>query len=157
MPAPGVKVEVTGVRELNKALKKVDTNLSKELKTGFKGIAQHVVDRVKPKVPRRSGKAASSYKARGTQRGGAIAFGGTKAEYAPWLDFGGGKAGARGVTSSDPIGHKKSTTGFKRPFIKEGRYLYPTIVEERDEIIHMTDQLVEHVVKSAGFDTEGEL
>ena len=141
MPKPDVHVEVTGLKELNKAFKKVDADLSKELKTGFKAIAESIAVKVRSKVPRLSGKAASSYKARGTQKGGGIAFGGTKAPYTPWLDFGG------------KVGRNKS---IERPFITQGRYLYPTITENKAEIIDQTDKLVEKVVKHSGFETKGD-
>jgi len=133
----GVKVEITGGRELRKALKQIDTELGKELRTGFKGIAQAIVDKVTPHVPRLTGNAAGSYKARGGQRGAAIAFGGPKAEYAPWLEFGG------------KVGKKNSV---ERPFIKEGRWLYPTIKSEREQLIEATDDLIDKVVEHAGLD-----
>lgn len=135
MPTNDFKVQVRGIRELNKAFKQVSDDLPKQMKVGFQKISQMVVDAAAPKVPEKSGKARASYKARGTAKGASIAFGGTKAPYAPWLDFGG------------KVGRKKS---IQRAFIKEGRYLYPTIKELNPQILNAVEELVNDVEKGAG-------
>lgn len=139
---PGdVKIQVKGGRELRAAFKQIDAALTQQLKEGFKAIAEMVAAEARGRVPKRTGTAAGSIKARGTTRGGAIAFGGSKAPYYPWLDFGGA------------VGRNRS---IKRDFISEGRYVYPSIRDKRSEIIDRTDDLIEDIARKAGFETRGD-
>lgn len=134
-------LEVHGIKELQKALKEVDADLAKELRVGFNEAAKLVLDAARPKVPRgKTGNAAASLKLRSTQRTAGIATGGTKAEYYPWLDFG-GSVGRRGAT--------------KRPFIKTGRYIFPTLADKRPQIEAKVDEVMATLAKKAGFETEG--
>lgn len=133
------KVEVRGIRQLTSALKKMDGDLDKELKSAFRAIAETVSAAAAGKVPKQTGRAASSIKPRSSTRGASIAFGGTRAPYYPWLDFGG------------RVGKNKSIS---RPFIKEGRYVYPAIREEGDLIRAKTDEALERLARAAGFETK---
>jgi hypothetical protein len=135
-----VRVVTHGIPELQRALKRLGNGAEKELKSEFKDIAEDVAADVRPKVPSISGRAASSVKGRGTSRGGSIAFGGSAAPHYPWLDFGG------------RVGRNRS---IERPFVPEGRYLYPTIREKRPELIRRTDEVIERLAKKAGFTTHG--
>ena len=135
-----VKIQVRGLRELRNALTKVDAESKDRLKAAFRHIAEHVVSSAQGKVPRRTGAAAGSIKPRSTTTGAGLAFGGTAAPYFPWLDFGG------------RVGRQKHTT---RPFIKTGRYIYPTIKEMSPEIIKLTDEAMKDAISSAGFEQDG--
>lgn len=137
MASPDVEVKVVGLVELRKALKQVSTELPKEMKTGFKAIAQSIASGAQDKMPSISGKAKGSIKPRASASGASIVFGGSAAPYEPFLDFGG------------KVGRNKSVV---RPFIKEGRYLYPTIKEKNTEIMEAVDKLITKVAESAGFD-----
>jgi hypothetical protein len=143
-----VRIITHGVKELQKALKQMDANAPKELKAGFTNIAENVAAAIRPKIPG-SGRAASSVKARGSQRGGAIAFGGSRAPHYPWLDFGGsvGRGHQQGRPWSGAI--KRDWRGNPAG---EGRYVYPTIREKRDYIIRETDEMMERLAKRAGFE-----
>lgn len=132
------KVEIRGLRELGRAFKQVEGDIPNKLKQTFRELAVKVIGRVTAKVPARTGRARASYVPRASTRGAGIAFGGSKAPYVPWLDFGG------------RVGPRKSVL---RPFLKEGRYLYPTLSEMRTEIIDDTDKAIEAAVKAAGFET----
>lgn len=151
MNQPGVKV--TGLREVVSAFRQVDLDLPKELKVEFKKIAEDVATTVRASVPRGpTGHAAGSVKARATQRGAAIAFGGSAAPYFPWLDFGG---------TTGP-GHKPKVAGsgsVKRPWMGkpdgEGRYVYPGIRKEREHIAQAADDAVRKAAEQAGFETKG--
>jgi HK97 gp10 family phage protein len=133
-------IHVKGLKELQRALKKVDKNLPRELRKALNAAADIVVDAAKPKVARRTGAAADSIKAGSTQRAGQIKVGGTKAPYYPWLDFGGS------------VGRGKSVS---RPYLKEGRYIYPTLREKRDEVDAKVDEGLKRLAKQAGFETHG--
>jgi hypothetical protein len=141
------KVEVRGIKELVKALQQVDEQTKSRVKEGMKAIAEDVASAARAKVPFLSGRAKASIKPRGTARGAGIAFGGNAAPYYPWLDFGG----------STGRGHRPKAAGsgaIKRPFLEEGRYVYPTIKEKRDDIESQVDDLLEKVIKDADFDTK---
>lgn len=137
-------VEVEGLQELKRALKQVDAQLPKEMRLEFKAISTVVAARVASKVPSITGRAASSVKPRASQDSAGVAEGGKRAPYMGWLDFGGGAAKGRGVTPSrgGQFGY-----GFRRPFIKEGRYLYPTVAEMEPEILDAAEQAVENVLR----------
>lgn len=138
---PGdVRVITKGVKDVQRALRQIGDGSEKELKVEFTKIAETVAGDIRPKVPHRTGKAARSVKARGSQRGGAIAFGGSAAPHYPWLDFGGS------------VGRNRS---IKRPFIQEGRYVYPTIREHREDLIERTDAVIARLARKAGFETHG--
>lgn len=133
-------VQITGLREVKAALKAVDKDAPKEMAAGFKEIAARVARSAAGKVPSITGTAASSIKPRGSTNGGAIAFGGPRAPYYPWLDFGGS------------VGRSKSV---KRPFIQKGRYVYPTIAAMEGEIVGKADELIETLVRRHNLDTRG--
>lgn len=134
------KVEVTGIADLQKALRQIDKDLPKELAAGLAGAAEIVADEARPMVPRRSGAAAGSIKVKKQQRGAALAVGGTAAPYFPWLDFGGA------------VGRNKSV---RRPFIKTGRYIYPALKKKDKQVRARVDEVLEQMAKKAGFDTGG--
>ena len=151
MADAGTHVEVRGLRDLSKAFGQMDTGLRQELKSRMKAVAESVVRVAQGKIARRSGKAASSIKARAGLSGSAsIAFGGTKAPYMPWLDFGGstGRGHVPGVAWSGAI--KRDWRG--NPF-GEGRYIYPSIRQERPEIERTVEEAIKLVAQRAGFET----
>jgi hypothetical protein len=142
------EVRITGLKELNSALRQMDADLPKQLQQEFKRIATTVAQKVQSKVPRRTGRAASSVKPRGAQRGASIAVGGSRAEYYPWLDFG-------GSTGKGHISGSSGSGSVKRPVIPQGRYLYPTLAEENDRIREEVDAVLARIAQSAGFDQRG--
>lgn len=145
-----VSVKVTGLRELSRAMKQVDTELPKELKARFLVVARRVVGVAQQRMPQRTGRAQASVKARATVRGASIAAGGTAAPYYPWLDFGGsvGRGHRPGAAWSGAV--KREWRGLPGG---SGRYIYPAIAQERDEIAKQVDEAVADVARQAGFDT----
>lgn len=165
MAREGFTVVVEGEREFVAALKKVNADLPKHMAKAFKVIAVHVVGVARSKMEFGSGPAAMSLKPHGTTREASITFpaGGPesrndKAGMYPWLDFGGGKTGVRGVTSSTGASHERSSSQqFKRGVPKGGRYLYPAIAESTGFIADSVDKEMKYLIVAAGFDTEGKL
>ena len=147
-------VVVTGIPELMRALKATDADLYKATRTEFKSIAKHVVAGAQAKMEFGAGTAAASVKAGGGIRGAWISFprgaGRGDVDYYPWLDFGGGNPQGRGVTPS-----RARSLSMRRPFIKEGRYIYPAIAESTEFIIDTAADTIERVAKSNGFDVRG--
>lgn len=138
--ASDAKVKVVGIPALQKALRDLDKDLPKELAKGFAEAAEIVRRDAVALIPERSGAAKASVKVKKQQRAASLAVGGSKAEYYPWLDFGGA------------VGRNDSV---RRPFIKSGRYIYPSLAKNRDEVMAKVDEVIERMAKKAGFETDG--
>lgn len=162
---PGnVGFQITGVKDTVAAFRQIDRELPKQMRKEFKEIADFVRDRIRSKIP---GKAKGAIRSSATQTYAAITRpkGGpgdrdTRYGYYPWLDFGGGVVHARGVTANPhaPEGGWKVAPdfgGFRRPFIAEGRYIYPTIREYYPLIVDSALIAVGRVSTAAGYHTEG--
>lgn len=112
-------IKVVGLKDFRKGLKGIETGLPKTMRLVNNKVAQILVDAVRPQIPTKTGAAAASLKPQSSQTEARIAAGGPKAPHYPWLDFGG------------RVGRKKKTV---RPFIPEGRYIFPTLGDKRPEI-----------------------
>ena len=132
-------IKIDGLNEFVRNLKKLDADLPKTLRVGFNQAAQIIVDYAKPKVPRKSGKAAGSIRAQSTRTAVRVSEGGKRAPYMPWLDFGG------------KVGRKRS---IGRPFLKEGRFLYAGLHAERDRIYAAVETALLDAARSAGVEVD---
>ncbi len=128
-------ITVAGIKEFQKALRKLDADMPKLLRVAFNQSSELVIGYAKPKVPRRSGAAASSLKVRSSQREARIAAGGRKAPYYAWLDFGG------------RVGRGGSVV---RPFLTQGRYIYPGLAANREQITSVMSASLADVARQAG-------
>ncbi len=131
-----LKVAVEGLAEFNRGLRQLDAQAPKQLRIALNGAAQLLVDRTRPLIPSVSGAARRSLKARSTRTSARIAVGGKTAPYYPWLDFGG-----QGRIAGRPA---------PREFIREGRYVYPTLRRIGREIQTMLDEGIRAVARDAG-------
>lgn len=131
------KVGVKGLKEFQRSLKKLDADAPKALRLAMNEAADHLIKTAKPQIPRRTGAAADSLKARSTRTAVRVGVGGRRAPYYPWLDFGGRTGPNRSV---------------RRPFYKEGRYLYPTLRESRLEFTRVMEDSLVRVAEGAGLD-----
>lgn len=138
MPVDSIKV--VGLRDLAKALRAIDRDLPKELGVGLAKASAIVADAMRPKIPRRTGRARASVKVRRKQSAAVLAVGGARVPYYGWLEFG-GKVGRGGAT--------------RRPFIPNGRYLYPTLADKDAEVKAQIDEVVARLAVRAGFETSG--
>lgn len=143
-------VQVRGLREVVTAFRRVDKGIPRGLRSEFLPIAQQVQSDIQRRVPVLKGNARASVKARASQRGAAIAFGGDKAPYFPWLDFGGttGKGHRPGAAYSGSV---------KRPWMGrpgDGRYVYPAIADNEAEIEAAATDAVLNVARIAGFEVD---
>lgn len=132
----GEPIKIEGVREFQRALKRMDADLPKQIRIVFNEATGIVVAYAQPRIPRRTGRAASSVKARSSQREARVAIGGNRAPYLPWLDFGG-----QGRKPGRPA---------PRPFIREGRYLYPSLTVKRQEITDVMEKGMLALAEQAG-------
>lgn len=131
------RIEITGIREFQKSLRQMDAELAKGLRVVFNRSAQLIIDNAQRRIPRKSGRAATSLKLRSSQREARIAAGGKQAPYYPWLDFGGRVGPADSVV---------------RRFITEGRYIYPQLREHHDDIQDVMSQGLTDLAAGAGLE-----
>jgi HK97 gp10 family phage protein len=135
MAAPELRIE--GLREFNRNLKQLDSDLPKAVRLAFNAAADIIVDEAKPKVPSRRGRARSTVKARSTRTQSRVVGGGNRAPYYPWLDFGG-----------------KIPRGPRRPFLKHGRYIYNAYFRNKGEYQKVMEEQLVDVARRAGFEVE---
>jgi hypothetical protein len=133
------RVAVSGLKEFRKGLKELDSSLPKGLRVAMNESSTFLIDKTRPDIPRRSGRAADSLKARSSQSAVRIAVGGRRAPYYPWLDFGGA------------TGRNKSA---KRPFLTDGRYLYPKLREHRETFQQILQNALIGVARDAGLEVD---
>ena len=130
-------VRIDGLRDFQRALRQMDKDLPRQMRVAFNNASQLVVDYAKPRVPTRSGAARGSLKVRSSPRQARIAAGGRRAPYYPWLDFGG------------RVGRDRSV---QRPFRTEGRYVYPGLRENREEITEVMSVALADLARDAGLE-----
>lgn len=130
-------VRVEGLAEFRRGLKAMDRDLPKALRLALNDAAEVIVDDARGGVPRRSGRAVGSVKARSTQTKARVSGGGSRAPYYPWLDFGG------------RVGRRKSV---RRPFIEKGRYIYGAYFRRRGEFVDRLEERLVEVARGAGIE-----
>lgn len=130
-------IKVYGWREFNRNLRRLDAQLPKALRLAGNEAAQIVVDWAQPRVPRRSGAAAATYKARSTRTAARVSAGSNKVPYVAWLDYG-GRVGRRAAV--------------RREYIKEGRYLYPGYAENAGKVRAVLVAALHKVADEAGLE-----
>lgn len=130
------RVSVGGLAALNRGLRAIDKDAPKALRLALNEAAALLVDRAKPTVPSVTGAARRSMVARSTRTSARVAVGGKRAPYFPWLDFGG-----EGRVKGRPVA---------RPFLREGRYVYPTLGRIRPQIEEQLQESLSAVVRGAG-------
>ena len=89
MAAVDGQIKITGLKELQRALKDADASLPRQLRVALNAGAELVIKYARPRIPERSGRGRASLKMRSTQRLAQVAIGGKRAPYMGWLDFGG--------------------------------------------------------------------
>ncbi len=135
-------IRVEGLAQFSRSLKKVDASLPKALRLALNEAANVVVEDARPKIPRRTGRAQKALRASSTRTASRVSAGSARAPYLPWLDFGG-------------EGRKRGRPA-RRPFIKTGRYVYPTYYELRDsgEFERVLNRELRAVARLAGLDVD---
>jgi hypothetical protein len=158
-----IKMAMPGLRDLQAALRAVAPEAKAEFQRELKAIGGLVQADTQAAMPRRRGKAQRSIKVKVVARRGfegvQISEGGAVAPYTPWLDFGGTVGRGRRSTARVTIGGGRVTvqrTGSRgsgsvvRPYIKDGRYLYPAYYRRYDDMVRATVEAVRKAAESAG-------
>lgn len=133
-------IRVEGMAEWNRALRRLDPEAAKALRIAHNKAAQIVVNTAKPRVPLgpgRGGHAKDSIRVASTRTATRVKAGSNRMPYYPWLDFGGA------------VGRGNSV---RRPFIKEGRYIYAAYNDNKPEIERVLKAELEAVINAAGLD-----
>lgn len=133
----GQAIRVEGLAEFNRGLRKMDADLPKALRVAMNEAAGVVVDYARPKIPRRSGRAAGSVRVASTRTAVRVRAGGARVPYYPWLDFGG------------RVGRNRSVV---RPFLSDGRYLWKGLAVKRVEFTAVLERSLLDVARSAGIE-----
>lgn len=133
-------VRIEGLRETVRALRQVSNEAPRALRLAANEAAEIVVREARRDMPSRSGRAKQSVRASSTRTAARVTEGGRRAPYVPWLDYG-GKVG-RGDTAS-------------RPFIPDGRYVYPAYRRTRPEFERTLRAGLAAVVRDAGLEMSG--
>ena len=132
-------IRIDGLATFNRNLRKLDSDLPKVIRVALNEATDIIVGYAKPKVPRESGRAQASVKARSTRTKARVQGGGNRAPYYPWLDFGG------------RVGKNRSV---RRAFLKEGRYIYAAYFDHGDEFGEALTRSLVDVVRQAGFEVD---
>lgn len=132
-------VVVDGIDELRRSLREISPASARGLRVGLNEVSDYLIGKIQPKIPSRSGKARRSLKKRSTQAAVRIAVGGRAAPYYPWLDWGG------------KVGRNNSVV---RPYQGDGRYVYPTLAQERTAIERMLEDVLDRIARDAGLETD---
>jgi hypothetical protein len=120
-------IQIEGLAEFRRDLKKIDDQLVKELRVDLLAIAKEIAKETQRRVPERTGSAKRSIRA-GVSGNNAYVAGGKKAvPYYGWLDFG---------SRTPRRGRSRQTGPWKGSGAgpKGGRFIYPTIAANRREI-----------------------
>lgn len=120
------KVEVRGAseafRDITLVVRRIDASTDKTLET----VARQVQTLVASRVPHVTGRLSRSVETLAVQGGAAVGFNTTDAPYAGWIEFGG--AG--------------------RPYVSEGRTLFPTAQEETESVRSALENNAEKEIRS---------
>lgn len=133
-------IQIEGLAQLNRALRRLDTEAPKGLRLAHNEAANIVVDAARPMMPRVSGRAQASVKARSTRTATRVSAGSSRAAYVPWLDYGG-----EGRIKGRPS---------KREFKKGGRYVYPAFHANRGKVEQVLERSLLKVVSDAGLEVD---
>ena len=127
------KIQLRGIKEFQKALRAMDADLPKQIRVLLNESTELVLSYAQQRFPRDTGRAAGSLKARSSQREARIALGGTRAPYAPGLDFGG------------------NAPQFPE-YLPGGRYVYKGLELNRDEITKRMEEGLRALAAGAGLE-----
>jgi Bacteriophage HK97-gp10, putative tail-component len=136
-------IRVKGLRDFQAALKAMDGESQKMLRVTLNEAAELVVSAAKPRVPSRTGAARSTVKGASSQREARVKAGSARVPYYGFLDFG-GRVG-RGRTGP-------KTGSVNRPFLTEGRYIYPAVSAVRPRVMAAMEKGLADLAAGAGLE-----
>jgi hypothetical protein len=147
MPVADEAVRIDGLRQLNRALKDMNTEFSKELKTILNDVADLVAKRAVRRAPARSGKLRRSIKTASSAQKAQVKGGSTAVPYYGFIDYGNRPRGGKGA-----VGRKDSNP---RKFIPTGRILYPAYEESKYEVTVLLAHELDQFIEAKGLQVDG--
>lgn len=126
-----MRVRIDGLREFQRALRRADKDMPKQLRHEWNDIAEDVAAEARSRVPVRSGALRESIRPQSQQRYGQVVMGRAAVPYAGWIEFGGRRP-------------------HERDFVKAGRYLFPVADEMEQEIRRRSERMVDKLATRAG-------
>ncbi|KAB1925150.1 HK97 gp10 family phage protein [Micromonospora noduli] len=133
-------IRIDGLAEFSRNLRKLENDLPKGIRLAGNEAAELVVTGARAAMPRRTGRAARTVKAKSTRTAARVSSGSARVPYVPWLDYGG-------------EGRRKGRPAY-RTFKKDGRYVYPAFYRQRDAVQQVLEQGLLRVAKSAGVEVD---
>lgn len=135
-------IQIDGLAEFRRDLRKIDVELTKELRRDLLAIAKDIAQEAAARVPSKTGRAAASIRA-GVSGNNAYVSGGKKSvPYYGWLEFGSRKPRKGNTRKQGPW--KGSGRG-----PRDGRFIYPTIKRNRQKIIRMAQAAFDKAAEAA--------
>lgn len=135
-------IEANGLGAFRRDLKRIDPELDKTLRDDLLAIGQEIASQAAGRVPRRSGRAAGSIRAGVSGKKAYVAGGKKTVPYYGWLDFG---------SRTPKRGQPRSTGPWAKSGAgpKKGRFIYPTIEDNRPKIEKKAVEAFEKAVDEA--------
>lgn len=130
-------IRITGLNEFVRSLKTLNNDLPKVLRVAFNAAGEQIIAEARAKVPTKSGRARASVRASSTQKAFRITGGSKRAPHYAWLDFGG-----------------TTPRGGKRPFLRDGRYIYASYFKHRDELAVRLEAALLDAARAAGVEVD---
>lgn len=148
---PDGRVEIKGLKDFQRELRRIDKDLPKELRKVHMAAAQIVATGTRAKFARRPGVTSAvpkSVKAMAQQRSAVVRIGGKgKAEAAIGHEFGGGKY--RRGNPSPAGGYTTQFPAWRGSGGDAGYALYPTLRQKTDELIDLYGDALEDIARRA--------
>lgn len=135
-------IRIDGLAQFGRNLRTINADLPKAIRLAGNEAANLIVDDARPRVPTGPGKgghAKSSIKARSTRTAARVSEGGKRFPYMPWLDFG-GRVGPGGSV--------------RRPFIKEGRYIWRSFADNSERVRERLEAALVDVARQSGVEVD---
>lgn len=129
-----IDIKTNGLDQFKNKVRQLQSGMPAVIQLVALNSAKVVIKAAQPKVPTVSGAAAKSLRAYQTGQG-AVAEGGGTVDYYRWLE----KGGLAGI---------KHTV--KRAITSDGRYIWPSYVEEESRIHDMMEQSLNKAVQDSG-------
>ena len=143
----GLKVDVIGLRDLQRELRVLDKALPRELRKANLKVAELIAEQTQAAFRSQPGIASevpSGVKAKAQQREAGITLDAARAPSILGSEFGGGAHRA-----GNPTARGGYTTQFRPHAGNEGYALYPTIRKSRARVIEMYGDLIDEVARAA--------
>lgn len=144
-------VQVSGLRELNKALRDLPGDLQKEMPAINREVAGFVASDARSNALSLGGvaaKTAPTIALLGGARSAGVGFGGARAPWAGGAEFGAGRNITRSRRSGTYLGFNQfeEWTGNGA---KAGRFIYPAIRDNNERIVRTYEERVDDLLKRA--------